>query len=229
MKCTEAAKQKNAPTPPPENNGRRKLHGFVLDCDGVLFDSKAANTAYYNHIRHAVHLPPMSMEEATYSHMASTEEALERIIPNALKQEAIRIRKATSYRDTFMPMMQPSPHMVTFLQNMQKLGLPLALCTNRSDSVHEVLQHFGIDHFFALIITITRAQPKPSPEGLLQISTKWNTEPASLAFLGDSLVDQQAASAAGMPFWSYDNPDLKADLHISNFKELNEIIKAMLM
>lgn len=213
----------------PGNSARSPFCGIVLDCDGVLFDSKAANTAYYNHIRLAVQLPPMTEEEAAHSHMVSTEQALESMIPDELKEEAARVREETRYRDSFMTMMQPSPHMLEFLRNTEKAGLRLALCTNRSDSVREVLAHFGIGQFFSPIVTITHVQPKPSPEGLLEVVKAWDASPSSIVFLGDSLVDQQAATAAGVPFWSYDNPRLAAEIHVSGFKELDEIVSLMLM
>lgn len=212
----------------PESKPAR-IKGIVFDCDGVLFDSKQANTAYYNHIRFAMHLPPMTEEEATYSHMVSTDEALEKMVPGELKAEAFRIRKSIKYRDNFMPLMQPAPHMPQFLRSMKEAGLPLALCTNRSDSVYDVLGHFAIKEYFSPIITISHAMPKPSPQGLLQIMDIWRTTADSIVFLGDSLVDQQAAAAAGVPFWSYDNPQLQAEMHVSGFKELEEFLRLMLM
>ncbi|SBW11130.1 Haloacid dehalogenase domain protein hydrolase [uncultured delta proteobacterium] len=229
MKRVSAMKQTASALIDLESNASGQPCGLVLDCDGVLFDSKDANTAYYNHIRYAVQLPPMTEEEATYSHMTSTEEALERMIPDELKEEAMRVRGMTRYRDTFMSMMQPAPYMVSFLRNMHAAGLRLALCTNRSDSVHDVLRHFDIAQYFSPIVTITHVQPKPSPQGLLEVAKAWDVSPGSIIFLGDSLVDQQAAAAAGVPFWSYANPQLAAAVHITSFKELDEIVTLMLM
>lgn len=205
------------------------LSGIVFDCDGVLFDSKEANTAYYNHIRFAVHMPPMTEEEAAYSHMVSTDEAIERMVPDELLEEARNVRNRTKYRDTFMPMMQPARNAFACLRSLHETGIRLALCTNRSDSVHEVLRHFDIEHYFSPVMTITQVQPKPSPAGLLEILKLWETTPESIAFIGDSLVDQQAAAAAGVPFWSYDNPQLAAEMHITDFKELEEIVHLMCM
>lgn len=205
------------------------LSGLIFDCDGVLFDSKAANTAYYNHIRFAVQLPPMNEEEASYSHMASAEEALERMIPDELKEDAKRARDTMRYRDTFMALMEPSPYVFEFLRAMKDREMPMALCTNRSDSVHDVLAHFGMNPFFSPVMTITHARPKPDPQGLVDIVRTWGVSPGSVAFLGDSLVDQQAAAAAGVPFWSFSSPDLNARLHVDNFKDLTEIMELMLM
>lgn len=213
----------------PEEEFAEGIKGLILDCDGVLFDSKEANTAYYNHIRFAVQLPPMSEDEAAYSHMASTEEALERMIPEELKEQARLAREDTRYHDTFMALMQPASHVYAFLKIMKNRGVPMALCTNRSDSVLDVLAHFGMESFFAPVMTITHARPKPDPEGLTEIVRIWGAAPGTLAFLGDSLVDQQAAAAAGIPFWSFASPDLNARLHVTNFKELTEIMEIMLM
>lgn len=217
----------------PSGKGReyapKELFGLVFDCDGVLFDSKDANTAYYNHIRSAVQLPPMTAEEEWYSHMASTEQALERIIPGSLREEAALVRQRTKYRDTFMAMMRPATHMLAFLHNMHAAGLRMALCTNRSDSVFEVLRHFKIEAYFSPVMTISRVHPKPHPDGLLEIAQTWKVSPDHIAFIGDSLVDQQAATAAGVPFWSYANQDLSAVLHVTGFEELDEIMKLTLM
>lgn len=203
----------------------RAIDGLIFDCDGVLFDSREANTAYYNHIRFAVRLPAMTEEEAAYSHMVSTDEALERMIPEELKREANLAREQTRYRDTFMAMMRPAPYVLEFLRSMHENGLRLALCTNRSDSVHDVLRHFAMDGFFAPVMTISHAPPKPDPSGLRQIAAAWNLPPESVAFIGDSLVDQQAADAAGVPFWSFANPLLCAKLHVSSFRELADLME----
>lgn len=205
------------------------LTGLIFDCDGVLFDSKEANTAYYNHIRLAVLLPPMSEEEAAYSHMVSTDEALERMIPEERRLQALTARNNTSYRDTFMTLMRPSPHMHEFLRALKASGIAMALCTNRSDSVRHVLEHFGLTEYFSPVMTVSHARPKPDPDGLRKILDRWGTGPETVAFLGDSLVDQHAASAAGVPFWSFNNPGLPADLHVSSFKELDDFFSLMLM
>jgi HAD superfamily hydrolase (TIGR01509 family) len=205
------------------------FRGLIFDCDGVLFDSKDANTAYYNHIRHAVNLPSLTEAEAAYSHMASSEEVLENLIPPALLPQALEVQRNTRYRDIFMGMMQPAPHVFHFLQTMREKGLPLGMCTNRSDSVHQVLNHFGMADFFSPVMTISHAPPKPDPEGLCGILAQWDAPAESVVFIGDSLVDQQAAASAGIPFWSFNSPDLAAQMHISSFREMEDTVALMLM
>ncbi len=206
----------------------RGLAGLIFDCDGVLFDSQEANDAYYNRIRSMVGLPPMTQTEADYAHMVSTDEALKRMIPEGLLSAALEARNSLRYRDNFMALMRPAPAVFDFLGSLQKKGLRLALCTNRSDSVRDVLAHFGMQRYFEPVITISRAKPKPDPDGLQQILEEWKAMSCQVAFVGDSLVDQQASSAAGVPFWSFANPDLHARLHVDSFAQLGEMLLPVL-
>jgi len=59
----------------------RRIRGVVFDCDGVLFDSRDVNRHYYNHIRGALGLAPMSREEEDYAFMHTVDKAMARIIP----------------------------------------------------------------------------------------------------------------------------------------------------
>jgi phosphoglycolate phosphatase-like HAD superfamily hydrolase len=204
------------------------LKGLIFDCDGVLFDSKEANTAFYNHIRRLVGLPPMTREEENYAHMASTEEALARTIPPHLLDAAIRARRAVRYSAHFMPMMVPVPQMCIVLEHLQSWGLRLALCTNRTDSVCRVLEHFELTRFFSPVMTVSRAAPKPDPEGLLRILDEWEMKADDVAYVGDSLVDEQAARRARIPFWSFGNQELHAALYLSGFEELFSLVSPLL-
>ncbi len=203
------------------------LKGIIFDCDGVLFDSKEANTAFYNHIRNAVGLPKLSEAEAAYSHMVSTDEALVRIIPPRLLEAAKEARNQTRYSDKFMPLMLPLPRMTAFLDYALEKGMRLALCTNRSDSVHKVLEHFELSRFFFPVMTVSQVPPKPDPEGLLRILETWGVQTCDVAYVGDSFVDEQAARRAGVPFWSFGNEELSARLHLSEFAEFFSLVEPL--
>ena len=49
---------------------------IIFDCDGVLFDSKEANIAFYNQILSQFNLPPLTIAEVEYVHVSTAEEAL---------------------------------------------------------------------------------------------------------------------------------------------------------
>lgn len=201
------------------------IAGLVFDCDGVLFDSRDANAAYYNHILARLGLPPLKKEEEAFAHMVSTTEVLQRMVPEHRWAEAEEIRKATTYSASFMDAMKPVPLVREFLQAAKSAGLRLGMCTNRSDAVAAVLEHYRLEGFFDPVMTISRAAPKPAPQGLLAVIEAWNAPRCAVGYIGDSLVDQQAADAAGIPFLSFRNNDLRARLHIKGFDELFTLLE----
>jgi phosphoglycolate phosphatase-like HAD superfamily hydrolase len=83
------------------------------------------------------------------------------------------------------------------------------------------LGRFGLEGYFDTIKTASNSTPKPSPDGLLQIMGEWGLEPLEIAFVGDSKVDETAALAAGVPFWSFKNDTLAAELHLPSFNRLH--------
>jgi phosphoglycolate phosphatase-like HAD superfamily hydrolase len=118
--------------------------------------------------------------------------------------------------------------MCTVLEHLQSWGLRLALCTNRTDSVHRVLEHFELTRFFSPVMTVSRAAPKPDPGGLLCILDEWKMKAGDVAYIGDSPVDEQAARRARIPFWSFGNQELYAELYLSGFEELFSLLSPLL-
>ena len=61
-----------------------RIAGVVFDCDGVLIDSREANTAYYNRILAIAGFGPMNPDEENYTHMHAMWESLLHIFPQDL-------------------------------------------------------------------------------------------------------------------------------------------------
>lgn len=203
------------------------LKGLVFDIDGVLFDSRASNMAYYNSIRKAVDLPHLSPEEEDFCHMASVNEAIDAIIPRQLRPAAIEACRNINYMKEILPMLSLEPDLPETLNWLREKHIPCAVCTNRSTSVGELLRHFSLEGYFAPVKTAATGRPKPYPDGLLEILEDWRFSPAQIAFVGDSQVDQMAAEAAGVPFWAFRNPDLKADLYLTSFSKLRRCVSPL--
>jgi HAD superfamily hydrolase (TIGR01509 family) len=196
------------------------LKGLVFDIDGVIFDSRDSNMAFYNNVRKAVGLGNLTREEEDYCHMASVVESFERIIPEPLRAKAYEACQDINYMRDILPMIKPEPGLRELLDWLGQYGMRSAIFTNRSSSVDEVLGYFHLEGFFSPIKTAGVTKPKPQPDGLLEIAQAWGASPNQLAFVGDSLVDQLAAKAAGVPFVAFRNPDLTAQLHASSFPAL---------
>ena len=58
------------------------------------------------------------------------------------------------------------------------------------------------------------------PDCFDKVAHAFQAAPSEVMYIGDSILDQQAARAAGTQFVAFANPDLEADRHITSFKEL---------
>ncbi len=198
-----------------------RLKGIVLDCDGVILDSFQANTVFYNSLRRGVGLPAMNSEEAAFVHSHSVHESLRRIIPANRWNELEAVKKKICYLD-LMPYLQLEPGLERFLKTARSKGLRLAICTNRTDTMGAILDHYHLSGFFHPVETAaTVTFPKPHPEGLNKILGKWRLGRSEIAFIGDSAVDEQTAASASVRFWAYKNERLRGDVLIPNFDMLS--------
>ncbi|MDR2604861.1 MAG: HAD-IA family hydrolase [Desulfovibrio sp.] len=194
-----------------------ELNGLVFDIDGVMLDSRASNMEFYNMIREAVHLPPLSPEEEEYCHMASEAECMARIIPPAYREAAYEARAKISYTEQILPLLSLENGLTEALHWLDMWGVKLGIFTNRNKKVYDLLHYFGLEDTFLPVMTASDCPPKPCPDGLVQIAAQWGETPANIAFLGDSKVDEQAARGAGAAFWSFRNNALDAGLHVDDF------------
>ncbi|MEW5725669.1 MAG: HAD family hydrolase [Thermodesulfobacteriota bacterium] len=198
----------------------------IFDCDGVLFESRAANEAFYNHIRAHFGLPPLNLKELDYVHMATAQDAVDFIIPDtSLRPLAQAYRLTVNYQpyNRFMVMEPSLLDLLEFLRPRRKT----AVCTNRSTTIGPLLRDFGLAGYFDLVVScLDVARPKPAPDPVLLILDRLKTAPEDALYIGDSTSDAQAAEAAGVPLVAYRNPDLDARYHIHDLAEVKTIVTA---
>ena len=204
------------------------MNGFKVvsfDCDGVLFDTKAANWSYYNHILKHFGKPKLTPEQFAYAHQHTLKETMAYLF-----DDPESIATAYDYRQTldyseFIKLLKVEPDLVPLLKKMRP-KLKTAIATNRSDTMNRLLTEFGLAEYFDLVVTsIDILHPKPYPDALLKILDYFNIEPHQALYIGDSPVDAEAACRAKIPFVAYRNEMLPAKYHIGNLLELGQILE----
>ncbi len=197
---------------------------LTFDCDGVLFDTEQANKAFYNQILAHFNRPAMTAEQFAHAQMHTVDEVIANLFPDARAfDEAQRYRKQTGY-DPFIPYMKMDPDLIRVLETYRP-HLHLAVATNRSDTMNKVLDIHGLAHYFELVVTARDVEkPKPDPEPLTRVLTHFQIQPDAMLYVGDSILDAQAARAAGVPFAACRNPSIPGDFHIQRLAELDTII-----
>jgi len=173
----------------------------ILDCDGVLFDSSAANVAFYNAILERMGRPPLDAEGEVLAHWMGSPQLIAKLF--AHDAGAHRTARALARELDYTPylhLMQPAPDLAETLHWIRARS-STALATNRGSTVPLLLEHFGLDVHFDLVVgTHQVARPKPAPDMLLLCLEHFGLEPADAVYVGDSPTDRDAANAAGMEF-----------------------------
>lgn len=173
----------------------------ILDCDGVLFDSSEANVAFYNAILERMGRPPLDADGEVLAHWMGSPQLLARLFAD--DDEAHRAAR-TLARDLdytpFLHLMKPVPDLAETLRWIRERSAT-ALATNRGSTVPQLLEHFGLDAHFDLVVgTHHVARPKPAPDMLLHCLAHFALEPSDAVYAGDSPTDREAAVAAGIDF-----------------------------
>lgn len=199
---------------------------LALDCDGVMFDTRKANSAYYNDILAAFGRPPMTSDQYAYAQMQTVDRAIAYLFEDEASQAAAHaFRKKNGY-DPYIPLMEMEPDLIRLLDRYRG-RLHLAVATNRSDTMGKVLKVHGLENYFDLVVTaLDVAHPKPHPEPLTRILEHFRALPEQMLYVGDSPLDELTARAAGVPLAAYGNPDLDGDYHITRLSQLEEILNS---
>ena len=189
----------------------------AFDCDGVLFDSRQANIAFYNAILARFGQTPMDSEAEDFVHMHTVTASLEYIFRGYPDLEAVFEFYRTFDYQPFIPMMLEEPHLRDFLSFLRPTWFT-ALATNRTKTTGAVLSYHGLADRFDLVVSAQDvSRPKPHPESFERILEHFGLEPREAIYIGDSQVDEAFAANAGVPLVAYRNPRLQAAHHLDSF------------
>ncbi|MGD9352834.1 MAG: HAD-IA family hydrolase [Desulfobacterales bacterium] len=208
----------------PKQVGLEEVKAVVFDCDGVMFNTVKANTAYYDHILRHFGKSDMTPEQFAYIHMHTVDEALAYLFDDAAQLAQARdFRKQMSYLP-FLQFMEIEPGLKLLLRHL-KPRYYTAVATNRTDTMNRVLRSHGLEDAFDLVVTaLDVINPKPHPDQLNKILDHFALAPDQTIFIGDSELDAAAARAAGVSFVAYANRMLAADFHIERLDQVEDIL-----
>lgn len=201
------------------------LKVLVFDCDGVLFDTEAANRAYYNHILKHFGRPTMTPEQFAYAHQHTLNESIAYLFEDEEAIAAVYDYRQTMDYSAYLKLLKVEPDLVPLLTRIRP-KLKTAIATNRSDTMNRLLAEFALAEYFDLVVTsFDIRRPKPYPDLLFKILDHFGIEPHQALYVGDSQVDAEAARAANIAFVAFRNETLPTEYHIGSLKALEEILE----
>jgi len=196
----------------------------IFDCDGVMFDSRQANSNFYNHLLAHFGLPLLRDDQVAYIHMATADESLRYIFKGTpYLEQALAYRLQMDYTP-FIQDMLPEPGLLELLAKLKPI-CGLAVATNRSNTIGEVLEVYGLAQYFDIVVSsLDVEKPKPHPEPLFKILDFFSIRPDQALYVGDSPVDCKTAKAASVPFAAYKNRDLDAAFHVERLPDIAGVV-----
>ena len=201
------------------------IKGVIFDCDGVMFESRQANLAYYNDILNFFGEDPVTendREKADLCHTAASPEVLTTLLGAHRITDALEFAARIDYRK-FIPFMVPEPGLYDVLEQLAE-RVPLAVATNRGSSMPEILDHFELTHFFSAVVTSCDVKkPKPHPDMLLLAVEQLELGLGDVLFVGDSRYDHAASESAGVRFAAYKS-QVKTPLRFSDHYHLMQYV-----
>jgi HAD superfamily hydrolase (TIGR01509 family) len=107
------------------------------------------------------------------------------------------------------------------LEELRRRGILKALNTSRAGSLKFLFDRFELSSHFDLVVTSLDVRyPKPHPESVEKILETLGLRPEEVLYVGDSVVDRQAADGTGVRFVAYKNREIADGLLIENHLDL---------
>ncbi len=184
------------------NSVFKHKEGIIFDCDGVIINSKDANTKFYNMILEKLNMPRMSPSQEEYVHSHTVYESIKHIVPSSMFEKAIEIGREISYMEV-IDLIKIEDGLLDFLDVLKNMNKRCAINTNRTNTMPIILNTFNLNDYFDPVVTAEVVKnPKPHPESIFYILKKWKTTPEKVIFIGDSRVDELTAKNVPVDFIS---------------------------
>ncbi|QJW96055.1 HAD family hydrolase [Frigoriglobus tundricola] len=211
------------------------MKAALFDFDGTLANSFAAITSSTNHVRASYGLPALP-EAAVCKYVGyGLSHLMADLVPGAPVDEAVA-RYREHHSTVMIAETRLMPGVAETIPELAHRGLRLGVCSNkRVEFTRELVRALGLAGSFACVLgpDDVGQRPKPDPAMLLEGLTRLGVSPAEAVYVGDMIVDVQAAKAAGVPVWlipadetggSTPVHDAGADRVLRSFTELLELL-----
>ena len=203
----------------------KNIRVVAFDCDGVLFDTEAANWAYYNHLLEHFGRPALTEDQFAYAHQHTINESIVHLFGSEEAIAAVHAYRQQLDYGEFLKYLKIEPNLTPLLKRIRP-QIKTAIATNRTDTMDRLLAEFKLKEYFDLVVTsVDIPRPKPHPDMLLKVLSHFGITSTQAIYVGDSQVDAEAASAAEVPFVAFRNEALRTPHHIENLKELESLLE----
>ncbi len=180
------------------------LRAAIFDFDLTLADSTAAGVACIDYALDALNLGPVSPEQVRRTIGLSLDAALEVLTGETSPQAQVRfhqlfVEKADQVMVAQTELMEG---VLPALDALRESGLSLGVVSTKYRyRIEDILDRHGArDRFTTIVGAEDTASHKPDPEGIRLTLSSLGISSGEAVYVGDHVVDAEAAERASVPF-----------------------------
>ena len=177
----------------------------IFDLDGTLTDTLESLTYSVNATLNELHLPVITAEQCKSFVGSGARFLIERALEASGDTKLVHIEEAMDiygriFKENCTYRVAPYEGIVDMLKDLKEAGIRMAVLSNKPhlQTIDVVQEFFGEDTFIHVQGQQEGVPRKPDPTAALYIAERLGVEPKECVYIGDSDVDMQTGSAAGM-------------------------------
>ena len=178
--------------------------GIIFDLDGTLLDTIEDIADSMNQVLSENNLPTHDTEAYRLFVGSGIKNLVMKALPESHRDEAtVQAYFQTMYnlyRENCANKTKPYDGITDLLDDLAKRDLKLAILSNKADEMTQQTARALLPaEYFNIISGLTdEALKKPNPQKALQMSKEMGFDPEEMIYVGDTDVDMQTATNAGM-------------------------------
>ena len=184
------------------------LRPLLFDFDGTLIDSREDLASAVNALLRELGLNPLPLDQVLgyVGRGARTlvSRSLEAADPDGRipQDDSTRLRFLAHYSSVLLGHTRPYEGVINGLDTLLGASVPMALVTNKPmEPTRAILAGLGMERYFSVVMAgDSLPERKPHPLPLWAAADALGVARSRCLMVGDSDVDAEAASAAGMDF-----------------------------
>lgn len=170
---------------------------IIFDLDGTVVDAYEAIIDSFNYMMNKLHLPSISPTLIRKAVGWGDRMLLKPFLGGNLLTRALDIYRE-HHKISLVKKSRLIPGAINILKYLKKKRYKLAVASNRPSEFSGILiRHLKIDKFFDFVLYADQIKKgKPDPQIIKKIMRSLKVSPQQTVYVGDMVVDVQAAKAA---------------------------------
>lgn len=203
---------------------------IFLDFDGVIMDSMGLKLDSYCHAFEGCGfaregIRKVQLESAGLSRYQTIPLMYETLSGKPIPEDKLRecLERFGAHDEASRARMVPMPGTQEFLDASRANGIPLAIVTGTPQEVIDrTISHFGLGPRFVRVC----GAPGRKRDHLLSLLREFALDPARCLYVGDAILDQEAAVPLGIPFVGVNNGDdpFRREGLLAEVRSLREVL-----